>query len=95
MFDQDCHSNKNPPVTAADGISSTEELIIVVAGIEDDMESIVADFDRFLIVVCKSILSCCKARLNLSSLSSFISNCRFSFSKSLYLNIENKNSRRK
>ncbi len=43
-------------------------------------------FDKFLIVVCNSDRSCCKARLNLSSVSSLTSNCRFSFSKSLNLN---------
>jgi hypothetical protein len=61
--------------TDVDGWFSVEELTVVVPG-----------FDKFLIVVCNSDRSCCKARLNLSSLSSFTSNCRFSFSKSLNLN---------
>jgi len=58
---------------------SVDELIVVVVGL-----------DRFLIVPCNSDRSCCKARLNLSSLSSFASNCRFSFSNSLNLK-ENSN----
>jgi len=50
----------------------------------------VVGFDRFLIVACNSDRSCCKARLNLSNLSSLTSNCRFSFSNNLNLKTQNK-----
>jgi len=52
----------------------------------EEVTVVVTGFDKFLIVACNSDRSCCKARLNLSSLSSLASNCRFSFSKSLNLN---------
>ena len=39
--------------------------------------------DSVLIDVCRSARSCCRARLNLSSLSNFVSSCRFSFSINL------------
>jgi hypothetical protein len=68
--------DKCKPVTGVDESFSVEEEVTVV----------VTGFDKFLIVVCNSDRSCCKARLNLSSLSSLASNCRFSFSKSLNLN---------
>lgn len=64
-----------PSVTGlTDGSFSFDTLPVVILG-----------FDKFLIVVCNSDLSCCKARLNLSSLSSLASNCRFSFSNNLNL----------
>jgi len=70
FFDASCPFNA-VSVTGVDESFSVDELPVV------------GGFDKFLIVVCNSDLSCCKARLNLSSLSSLISNCRFSFSKSL------------
>jgi hypothetical protein len=70
-----CHLDEYKPVTGVDESFSVDKLPVVV----------VVVFDKFLIVACNSDRSCCKARLNLSSLSSLASNCRFSFSKSLYL----------
>lgn len=55
----------------------------IVADTIDEVELVVAGFDSFLIVACNSDRSCWSARLNLSSLSSLASSCRFSFSKSL------------
>jgi len=68
-------------------IAVSDELDDTIGGVDESPSvkelTVVVDFDKFLIVVCKSDRSCCKARLNLSSLSSLISNCLFSFSKSL------------
>ena len=62
-------------------VAASIEVECCVAGRGREVEGA----DKVLIEVCRSARSCCRARLNLSSLSSLVSSCRFSFSINLNL----------